>query len=38
MAMLPQLIVPFKRQLYAELVAEFGHLAKPDKQKGRRHG
>lgn len=25
---LPDLIVPFKRQLYSELVAEFGHLAK----------
>lgn len=27
MADLPDLIVPFKRQLYRELVAEFGHLA-----------
>lgn len=26
---LPDLIVPFKRQLYRELVEEFGHLAKP---------
>jgi putative (di)nucleoside polyphosphate hydrolase len=25
---LPGLIVPFKRQVYAELVAEFGHLAR----------
>jgi putative (di)nucleoside polyphosphate hydrolase len=25
---LPELIVPFKRALYRELVAEFGHLAK----------
>jgi putative (di)nucleoside polyphosphate hydrolase len=25
---LPGLIVPFKRQIYAELVAEFGHLAR----------
>ena len=37
-AKLPQLIVPFKRKLYSELVAEFGHLAQPDTQKGRRHG
>lgn len=37
MASLPGLIVPFKRQLYAELVAEFGHLAAPN-QKDRRHG
>jgi putative (di)nucleoside polyphosphate hydrolase len=36
MATLPNLIVPFKRRLYAELVAEFGHLAAPD-QKDRRH-
>jgi putative (di)nucleoside polyphosphate hydrolase len=26
---LPDLIVPFKRELYVALVAEFGHLAKP---------
>ena len=25
---LPDLIVPFKRQLYSTLIAEFGHLAK----------
>jgi putative (di)nucleoside polyphosphate hydrolase len=37
-ATLPQLIVPFKRQLYAELVSEFGHLAVSTKEKGRRHG
>jgi putative (di)nucleoside polyphosphate hydrolase len=37
-ATLPQLIVPFKRQLYAELVSEFGHLAVPTDEKGRRHG
>ncbi len=37
MASLPGLIVPFKRQLYTELVAEFGHLAAPNK-KDRRHG
>jgi putative (di)nucleoside polyphosphate hydrolase len=36
-ATLPQLIVPFKRQLYAELVAEFGPLAGP-ANKERRHG
>lgn len=28
---LPEVIVPFKRQLYAALVAEFGHLAKLQK-------
>jgi putative (di)nucleoside polyphosphate hydrolase len=28
-ASLPALIVPFKRELYVSLVAEFGHLAKP---------
>ncbi|MFQ6018320.1 MAG: RNA pyrophosphohydrolase [Kiloniellaceae bacterium] len=28
MGELPALIVPFKRQVYAQLVAEFGHLAK----------
>jgi hypothetical protein len=28
MAELPDLIVPFKRQLYSALVEEFGHLAK----------
>jgi putative (di)nucleoside polyphosphate hydrolase len=38
MATLPKLIVPFKRQLYAELVAEFGHLAERINEKGRRHG
>jgi putative (di)nucleoside polyphosphate hydrolase len=38
MATLPDLIVPFKRQLYSELVSEFGHLAVPTKEKGRRHG
>jgi putative (di)nucleoside polyphosphate hydrolase len=37
MATLPGLIVPFKRILYTELVAEFGHLAGPVNQKGRRH-
>jgi len=37
-ATLPQLIVPFKRQLYSELVSEFGHLAVPTNKKGRRHG
>jgi putative (di)nucleoside polyphosphate hydrolase len=37
MASLPSLIVPFKRQLYLDLVAEFGHLATPN-QKDRRHG
>src|SRR5262245_21639201 len=29
LATLPDLIVPFKRQLYADLVAEFGPLAQP---------
>jgi len=29
MAELPRLIVPFKRDLYRRLVAEFGHLAAP---------
>ncbi len=38
MATLPQLIVPFKRQLYSELVAEFGHLAERANEKGRHHG
>jgi putative (di)nucleoside polyphosphate hydrolase len=38
MATLPDLIVPFKRQLYSELVSEFGHLAAPTDEKGRRHG
>ena len=28
LATLPDLIVPFKRRLYRELVAEFGHLAR----------
>jgi putative (di)nucleoside polyphosphate hydrolase len=37
-ATLPQLIVPFKRQLYSELVSELGHLAVPTNEKGRRHG
>lgn len=37
-ATLPQLIVPFKRQLYSELVAEFGPLAEQAKKKERRHG
>jgi putative (di)nucleoside polyphosphate hydrolase len=37
-ATLPDLIVPFKRQLYSELVSEFGHLAVPTDEKGRRHG
>jgi putative (di)nucleoside polyphosphate hydrolase len=37
MASLPGLIVPFKRTLYAALVAEFGHLAAPI-EKDRRHG
>ena len=37
MATLPDLIVPFKRQLYADLVAEFGHLAPTSTGKGRRH-
>jgi len=36
-ATLPDLIVPFKRQLYADLVAEFGHLARTSTGKGRRH-
>jgi len=27
---LPELIVPFKRQLYATLIEEFGHLAKKE--------
>src|SRR5215470_1689929 len=38
MATLPQLIVPFKRRLYSELVNEFGHLAERINEKGRRHG
>ena len=37
-ATLPDLIVPFKRQLYSELVSEFGHLAESTNAKGRRHG
>jgi len=37
LATLPQLIVPFKRQLYEELAAEFGPLAEPTN-KERRHG
>jgi putative (di)nucleoside polyphosphate hydrolase len=37
-ATLPDLIVPFKRQLYSELVSEFGHLAVPTDEKGQRHG
>jgi putative (di)nucleoside polyphosphate hydrolase len=27
MAELPEIIVPFKRQIYREVIAEFGHLA-----------
>lgn len=38
MVTLPQLIVPFKRQLYSGLVDEFGHLAERANEKGRRHG
>lgn len=38
MATLPQLIVPFKRRLYAALVAEFGHLADHAEKKERSHG
>ena len=38
LATLPQLIVPFKRQLYSELVAEFGPVAERAKEKERRHG
>jgi putative (di)nucleoside polyphosphate hydrolase len=34
---LPDLIVPFKRQLYSDLVAEFGHLVEAQTKKGRRH-
>jgi putative (di)nucleoside polyphosphate hydrolase len=37
MATLPELIVPFKRRLYVDLVAEFSHLAVPTGRKGRRH-
>jgi putative (di)nucleoside polyphosphate hydrolase len=37
MAKLPDLIVPFKRQLYIDIVAEFGHLARPSPSRGRRH-
>jgi len=37
MATLPELIVPFKRQLYIDLVAEFGRLVPPSTEKGRRH-
>ncbi len=37
METLPNLIVPFKRQLYVDLVAEFGYLAEPTRQKGRRN-
>ena len=29
LAALPDLIVPFKRRLYQDLIAEFGHLAEP---------
>lgn len=32
-AQLPDLIVPFKRALYAELVARFGHLAEQVRQQ-----
>jgi putative (di)nucleoside polyphosphate hydrolase len=35
---LPDLIVPFKRQLYRDLVAEFSHLVETETKKGRRHG
>jgi putative (di)nucleoside polyphosphate hydrolase len=37
MATLPDLIVPFKRRLYVDLVAEFAHLAAATDRKGRRH-
>ncbi len=37
MAALPDLIVPFKRQLYRELISEFGHLAEAPHKKGRDH-
>jgi hypothetical protein len=37
MATLPSLIVPFKRRLYTELVAEFGYLATATTAKGRHH-
>jgi putative (di)nucleoside polyphosphate hydrolase len=37
LAQLPDLIVPFKRQLYSDLVAEFGHLVEAQTKKGRRH-
>ena len=35
---LPDLIVPFKRRLYADLVAEFGHLAERPSASARRTG
>ena len=38
MAALPQLIVPFKRRLYTELIVEFGHVADRANEKERRHG
>jgi putative (di)nucleoside polyphosphate hydrolase len=38
MAVLPQLIVPFKRRLYSELIAEFGPLTEDANEKERRHG
>jgi len=38
MAALPQLIVPFKRRLYSELIVEFGPLAERTNEKERRHG
>ncbi|MGH6934321.1 MAG: RNA pyrophosphohydrolase [Dongiaceae bacterium] len=37
MAELPELIVPFKRQLYIDIIAEFQHLARSPPPKGRRH-
>jgi putative (di)nucleoside polyphosphate hydrolase len=37
MASLPDLIVPFKRQLYVDVVAQFGHLIRSQPRKGRRH-
>ncbi len=32
MAELPEIIVPFKRQIYREVIAEFGHLAEAVRQ------
>ena len=37
MATLPELIVPFKRQLYIDIIAQFEHLACSSSPKGRRH-